>query len=121
MQTIKEAVASVQNAPSSIFAKEDVIKILESIKSDGHPGSIDLEPLIEAIKDQIESTVDNNFDNSMLDLSTAEFSLSGNEIELDSVEFETREMISYLKTAVDDAFGEWSEENEYAGDAEEVA
>ena len=118
MQTIKEAVASVQNAPTSIFAKEDVIKILKSIQTEGESGSIDFKDLIETVKSHVKDAVD-NFDNSMIDTSSASFSLNYNEIELDSVDFDTKEMVDYLETAVDDAFSEWEEEQEK--EKEEVA
>jgi len=116
---IQQAVASVQNAFPSIYTKDDVVKLLESIEIDSSgKGTFTREQisvLVERLIEEVKSNV-SRLDSDCIDRSSAEFSLNCNEIELDSVDFDTSEVndnIVYgLEDVVDTFFYEYEEEKE---------
>jgi len=116
---IQQAVASVQNAFPSIYTKDDVVKLLESIEIDSSGGGgftkeqvlILAERLIEEVKENV-----NNLDSDCVDKSSAEFSLNYNEIELDSVDIDQSEIrdavVNGLKDVIETFFEEYEEKEE---------
>ena len=113
MKSIQEAVASVQNAFPSIYTKDDVIKLLESIevsdKGSSTLTSLQINELCEKITDALKENAD-NLDSDAIDLSSAQFSLNYNEIELDSVDFDTREIVRNVVDGIGDVIEEFFEE-----------
>ena len=88
---IQQAVASVQNAPGSIFTKDDVVKLLESIQLADEESSPTLsakklEELVEAINSKIKEGLENSDAYELVDFGSVEFSISSNYIELDSID-----------------------------------
>ena len=87
---IQQAVASVQNAPGSIFTKDDVVKLLESIqladeKSSPTLSAEKLEELVESINSRIKDELENTDADDLVDYSSVEFTINSNYIELDSI------------------------------------
>ncbi len=128
MQTFKEAVASVENAPTSIFAKEDVLHLLKSIQFPKSQPDQTLEvkgrftkdqvsTFFQVLMDEIKSNID-NLDNDTIDKSSAEFSLNYNEIELDSVDLDTREIERQVTDGLADKLEEFFDENEAVAEEE---
>ena len=115
-KTIQETVASVQNAPSSIFTKEDVITLLSNLQAADSVTKFDqqmITDLCEAICDHVESTIDGLASDDVVDLGSAEFSLSGNEIELESVELSRHfsgEVTNGLADVIEDFYKKLTEE-----------
>lgn len=118
---ILQAVASVENAISSIFSKEDVINLLNSIEIDppaeneGLTSGVTLtkkqiEELCEKICDQIKDNADNLSTSDVVDLGSAEFSVSGNYIELDSVDIDTSNITDTVVDGIGDVIEEFFEE-----------
>ena len=111
---IQQAVASVQNAPSSNFTKEDVIKLLESIEipeeqvASGLTRS-QLDDLCRAVVNQINDNVD-NLDSDCIDTGSAEFELNGTEISLYSADLDTREIARVVVDGIGDVIEEFFEE-----------
>ena len=102
-RTVNETVELVKNSPSSIFTKEDVVNLLSAIGSENGLNRDMVDRLLELIEDNLRN-VDGE---DMVDKSTAEFSLDGNQIELDSVEVDS----SYVYDEVESAVNHWYKAN----------
>ena len=103
-RTVNETVELVKNSPSSIFTKDDVVNLLAAIGTES--AGLDraaVDRLLELIEDNLRN-VDGE---DMVDKSTAEFSLDGNQIELDSVEVDS----SYVYDEVESAVNHWYKAN----------
>ena len=120
MKSIQEAVASVQNAFPSVFTKDDVVSLLNSIEiettqAEGAYTKEQVLTLVELIIAEVEVNVE-NLDTDCVDRGTAEFSLNYNEIELDSVDLNTREIkttvTSGLMDVAEDYFAELEEKKD---------
>lgn len=128
MQTLQQTVASVQNAPSSIFTKEDVLNLLNGINAPKGGIEIDrqiVKDLSEAILEAVKENIANLESSDVCDLSSADFSLSYNEIQLDSVDIDTHEIASNAVNGIYDVIEEFFEtlekENVEEEDASEEA
>ena len=76
--TKQEVINSINdNHLSSIYSKDDVLKLINAIDNDSM--------LIE-LKDLINNTIQNMDEDSIIDKREAEFSMDYNEVTLDSVE-----------------------------------
>jgi len=93
-RTKEQAIESVKGSISSIFSKEDVIAIINSIKEES---GLDKEDLIEAIIDELS-----NGRHHVVDLDSAEFDLRGNEIQLTAVEFTNGMLQEAVASGVND-------------------
>lgn len=103
-RTVSQTIDVVKNSPSSIFTKDDVLNLLTSI-SNGN-GSI-TKAMVDDLMEQIESGINNVDSEDVVDKSTAEFSLDGNQIELDSIEVDS----SYIVDEVGHVVNHWYETN----------
>ena len=126
MQTIQETVASVQNAPGSIYTREDVISLLNKIEAPASTGKIDqqvVKDLFDAIKEEIKDNARNLDSSDVVDTSTAEFSLNYNEVQLDSVDIDTDNIadavVRGLYDTIEEFFINLSDEVEEEGDGEQ--
>ena len=112
MQTLQQSVASVQNAPSSIFTKEDVLNLLNGITAPKGGIEIDRQitkDLCEAILDAVKDNARNLDSSDVCDLSSAEFSLNYNEISLDSVDIDTDSIAENVVNGIYDVIEEFFE------------
>lgn len=101
---------SVQNSVSSIFSKEDVINLINSVEAGGR--KISVEDIERAI-DQTISWIENN-ERDILDLDSAEFELSyNNHLECVGVPINTDGIREALENNFMD-FGE-AEDDEVSG------
>ena len=92
-----------ENTFSSIYSKEDVIKMLEAITE--QPKQVSLMDAFKMFKSEFMETLDtehsfHTFDSDCIDTSTAEFSLHGNEINLDCVELDNREIMREVRNQI---------------------
>jgi len=115
---IQQAVASVQNAFPSIYTKDDVIKLLESIviePSEQVASGLtrgQIEDLCKRIVAQVRENAD-DLDSSCIDRDSAEMSMGyGNTVELDSVEFDTSEIADQVVNGIGDVIETFFEELE---------
>ena len=100
------AVQLVENSVSSIFSKEDVIKLINSIE-EGSSRKITTNDIERAI-DKVINWVDNN-ERDLLDLDSAELELDyNNKIEVVGVPFNTES----LREALENNFMDFGEEVE---------
>ena len=103
---IQQAVASVENAFPSIYTKDDVIKLLNSIEIEA-PKEItvlsqsQIDDLCRLIVDQVKDNAE-NFNSEIVDTDSAEFELYGNEIQLSSVDIHTDEVARNVVDGIGD-------------------
>ena len=112
MSTIQETVASVQNAPGSIYTREDVISLLNKIEVTNVGIGLTEEQIHDLVKVVVAKVKDNadELDSDAIDKSTASFSLNYNEIELDSVDFDTSEIRDKVVEGIGDEIEEFFEQ-----------
>ncbi len=103
-RTVSQTIDVVKNSPSSIFTKDDVLNLLSSI-SNGN-GSM-TKAMVDDLLEQIERGIHNVDSEDVVDKSTAEFSLDGNQIELDSIDVDS----SYIVDEVGHVVNHWYETN----------
>ena len=112
--TKENAIAQVQSSVSSIFSKEDVLFLINSIESSSRKITTeDIERAIDKTIDWIE-----NNEREVLDLDNAEFEISyNNQLECTSVGINTRE----IREALENNFMDFGEaEIEFPSDEKEL-
>ena len=119
---IQQAVASVQNAFPSIYTKDDVIKLLESIQiqeSSGKLSNEQIQELTESIQEKVARAVRNFDTGDVVDYSTAEFSIGySNTLELDSVDVDLNNLNDEIECTIESTVTEFFEGLEESGVAE---
>ena len=125
---IQQAVASVQNAFPSIYTKDDVIKLLESIEiqqSSGKLSNEQIEELTQSIQEKVSRAIRNFDTGDIVDNSTAEFSIGySNILELDSVDVDLDNLNDEIESTIESTVTEFfegleeesEEENEESND-----
>jgi len=103
-RTVNQTIELVNNSPASLFSKEDVVKLLTALEV---TAAVPTSEMIDKLMDLVEDNLRNVDSEDMVDKSTAEFSLDGNQIELDSVEVDS----SYIVDEVQSAINHWYETN----------
>ena len=117
--TIQQAIESVNNCFPSIYTKDDVIKLLNSIKQEQPAPAITAEMKKKIIMDCLDevgimSTTSEALDNLDSDeiVYDVDFRLSGNEIEIDSLSLNTRKIGSEVQQDIIYAVEEYIEKIE---------
>ena len=84
----------VLNSESSIFAKDDVVRLIEMIEGEGK--TITVTDIGAAIENAMDNLSRNSYD--IVDKSTAEFDLNGNEISLVEVDLD----LDYIRETLEE-------------------
>lgn len=92
-----QAISKVNESVASLFTKEDVLLLIEDIDTEGGL-DFDIDKLIEHVQDAIQNL--NDFD--IVDTETAEFSLDGSQIELDSISIDTNNIEAAVEDSIRD-------------------
>jgi septum formation inhibitor-activating ATPase MinD len=100
--SIEQAVVKVNECMSSVFTKNDVLNLLQSIEMKKE-NLVTKEMLVTFITDYVETQVERLDAGDILDLSSAEFELNGNEITLESVDIDTRDFTRNILGDIDEA------------------
>ena len=100
--SIEQAVVKVNECMSSVFTKEDVLNLLQSIEMKKE-NLVTKEMLVTFVTDYVENQVERLDAGDILDLSSAEFELNGNEITLENVDIDTRDLTRNILGEIDDA------------------
>jgi len=100
--SIEQAVVKVNECMSSVFTKEDVLNLLQSIEMKKE-NLVTKEMLVTFVTDYVETQVERLDAGDILDLSSAEFELNGNEITLESVDIDTRDFTRNILGDIDEA------------------
>ena len=98
--SIDQAITNVNECMSSVFTKNDVLGLLQSIEM---KTSFDKESIISFVERYVEDQVEQLDAGDILDLSSAEFELNGNEICLESVNIDTRDLTRNIMGGIDEA------------------
>jgi len=101
-RTIEEVTALVNGSFSSVFTKQDVLDLIQSIEVKKE-NLITKEMLVDFVSEYIETQVERLDAGDILDLSTAEFDLNGCELSLESVDIDTRDLTRNILGEIDDA------------------
>jgi hypothetical protein len=100
--SIEQAVVKVNECMSSVFTKEDVLNLLQSIEMKKE-NLITKESLVDFVTEYVEAQVEQLDAGDILDLSSAQFDLNGNEITLENVDIDTRDLTRNILGEIDDA------------------
>ena len=84
----------VLNSESSIFSKDDVVRLIEMIEGEGK--TVTVTDIGAAIEDAMDNLSRNSYD--IVDKSTAEFDLNGNEISLVEVDLD----LDYIRETLEE-------------------
>jgi hypothetical protein len=96
MTNVNELIKSIDNDQmgGSIYSREDVKRILQMVKVTAQP-SINIEYIVQDLKNVLDTIEDMEADED-----TAEFSLTGNEISLDSCDVNNSQAIDEVKDII---------------------
>lgn len=103
-RTVSQTIDVVKNSPSSIFTKDDVLNLLGSISNGNGTMTKDM---VDDLMRYISDSIHNVDSDDIFDKSTAEFSLDGNQIELDSIDVDA----AYIVDEVEHSVNHWYESN----------
>lgn len=109
--TNAQIISVVESSVSSIFTKEDILKLLKAEPVTVSPAEADEDAKLYskadlrrvfdgAISLVAEAIEDVNIDSDWVQLDTAEFSMSGNEVYLERVDLDEREICYQLRNAI---------------------
>lgn len=96
-QTVAELIHAIEmNTLSTIYSKDDVLRMLNTIKQT----DVDVDALINVVNEAIERSVEDLQTDEIVDLSSAEFSLNYNEVQLDDVRVNSTDIYYAVKKGV---------------------
>jgi hypothetical protein len=98
--SINDAITNVNECMSSVFTKADVLDLLQSIELKSNVTKV---RLIDFVTEYVENQINKIECDEIIDLSTAEFELNGNEITLESVDIDTYELSKEILNNIGDA------------------
>jgi len=121
---IQQAVASVQNAFPSIYTKDDVVKLLESIEIEAPKSGFkvtrdQIDELLENLQSRLDKNANNLDTSDVVDTSSVEFSIGyGNTIEIDSIDVYSDQISSEMMSGVQDVIEDFFEKLEQVEEEE---
>ena len=98
--TLENAITTVDKCISSVFTKQDVMDILQSLEL---KSNLTKKDLVDFISDYVEKQVNELNCEDIIDHRSVEFSLQGNEICLDNVEIDTDDLRLNILGEIDDS------------------
>jgi len=101
-RTIEEVVELVKGNYSSVFSKEDVLNLIQSIEVAKEP-NVTKESLVNFITEYIENETERLDSDDVVDTHSVEFCLNGNEIGIDSINIDSDQLSRELLGGIDDA------------------
>jgi len=111
MRSIQEAVALVETSFPSIFSKEDVLKLLNSIQAQPTLPEGFAEGLVDKIAAKVHNKIDRYSTAKFVDYDSAEFEIDyNNKLTLTNVDIDTDEIRDAVNDAVQGAVDEMMEE-----------
>lgn len=93
----EQAIKKVWDSIGSIFTKEDVVALIEQIETEG------LNFEVSELIDHVQDVIGNIDGDDIVDNSSAEFYLEGNEIRINSIDVDT----NYIESEIADAITEF--------------
>lgn len=99
--TIEEAKQKLNNGFGSIYSREDVIALLDSIVMPEQKPSADVEEILQKVKQVIRDKFYNVDKEDLIDDDSAEFSIGyNNRVELDSIDLDLDSFRDEIESAV---------------------
>jgi hypothetical protein len=100
--SIEQAVVNVNECMSSVFTKNDVLNLLQSIEMKKE-NLVTKEMLVAFVTDYVETQVEQLDAGDILDFGSAEFELRGCELSLENVDIDTRDLTRNILGEIDEA------------------
>ena len=91
----------ISNSESSIFSKEDVIRLIVSIEMETSICESQFEDALSLVLENLERDSRNN---GLIDYKTADFGLDGNEITLENVDVEIDSIMGMVRDVFTEKF-----------------
>ena len=96
-QTVAELIHAIEmNTLSTIYSKDDVLRMLNTIKQT----DVDVDALITTLNNAIGQAIDDLSTEDLVDFSSAEFTLNYNEVQLEDVRLNSTEIYHAVKDSV---------------------
>ena len=112
--TIAEAIQKVEEGFGSVYTKEDVILLLNSLKVEGGSESTSMKDVIKELKNLKNKIVDKvmeNMESEVIDYDSACFTIEyDNKIQIDSIDLDDYQVERAIETAIDDVIDGMEEE-----------
>jgi hypothetical protein len=99
--SIDQTITNVNECLSSVFTKEDVVNLLRNLEVSSN--KLSKSELVDFVTSYVETQVEQLDARDILDLSSAEFELNGNEITLESVEVDTRDFTRNILGGIEES------------------
>jgi hypothetical protein len=97
--SIDQAITNVNECMSSVFTKEDVVNLLRNLEVKSN--KLSKSELVDFVKSYVETQVEQLDAGDILDFDTTQFELNGNEIFLENVDVDTRELTRNILGEID--------------------
>jgi len=101
-RTIEQVVELVKGNYSSVFSKEDVLNLIQSIEVKKEP-NVTKENLVKFMTEYIDNGVEKLDSDDVIDQYSVQYCLNGNEIGIDSMEIDKDQLSRELLGDIDDA------------------
>ena len=114
--TKQEAINTINASFPSIWSKDDVLQLINKIDENevdesNFVGFVDKDKLTKKIREAVDNAISGMNTDEIVDVSTCEFSIrNGNEVELDSVDVNSSNIIDTVIADVEEAIDEYIEE-----------
>lgn len=95
-----ETIELLEKQLPGFYSVDQVIELIKGIE--GGTNDFNIDSLVEVIEEHINDQVSGMSSDNACDFSSAEFSLSGNEIQLDCVDLEARNIASEAVNGLED-------------------
>lgn len=112
-RTFEQTLELVSNSPASIFTKDDVIKLMHEMEMETK-FKVNVDGLKAAIKDSVEDMVGGMYTDEFVDYNSADFSLCGNEIQIDDISFNKGNLMDTIENTVNEAIDEFFPESSFS-------
>lgn len=94
MASKNETIELLEKQLPGFYSVDQVIELIKGIEAEEGNAPFDIQALVEVIAEHINNQIGGMNSDNACDFSSAEFSLSGNYIELDCVDLEARNISS---------------------------
>ena len=97
-----ETIELLEKQLPGFYSVDQVIELIKGIEAEEGNAPFDIQALVEVITEHINNQIGGMDSDNACDFSSAEFSLSGNYIELDGVDLEARNISSEAVDGLED-------------------
>ena len=102
-----ETIELLEKQLPGFYSVDQVIELIKGIEAEEGISPFKIDALVEVIEEHINNQISGMSSDNACDFSSAEFSLRGNEIELDCVDLEARNIASEAVHGLEDVIGDF--------------